>query len=104
MDRASYAAPPDGKDGIARFVRPLVDLEPLTAKCKHLGHERHAFELAVLVQRRQNFRPAEDLNPISDSQAHRLRCSPLHSPDLNWYCLTTCSAFSLLLSLIPSIY
>jgi hypothetical protein len=54
----------DRKDGIARFVRPLVDLKSFAAERKHLRHKRHAVELSVHVQGSKNFFLAADFDPI----------------------------------------
>jgi hypothetical protein len=51
VDCLMDAASANGKNCIASLVCSLVDLKPLSAESEHLGHERHAVELTVAVER-----------------------------------------------------
>ena len=68
MNGLMDAAAANRKHRIAGLVRPLVDLKTLSAEGEHFRHERHAFQLAVLVEGCEDLFPATDLNPIADTQ------------------------------------
>jgi hypothetical protein len=67
MNRTVHSAPTHRKNRVASFVRPFIDLKPLTAECEHLGHERHAIDTSVTVEGTQDFVFAAYLHPIADS-------------------------------------
>jgi hypothetical protein len=49
-------------------VRDRADAKALTAILQHLGHEGHAFEPAVFVQRGKNFLFAANLDEIAGAE------------------------------------
>jgi len=51
-------------DGIAGFVRTLVNLESPPAIREHLRHERQVFQAPAVVQGRKNFLPIPDFHPF----------------------------------------
>src|SRR5690349_19350232 len=53
---------------IARFVRALGNLKALSTVLKHLRHEGHALETAILIQRGKDFVLAPDFNPVTDAK------------------------------------
>src|SRR5262245_19975740 len=48
---------------VTHLVRPLINLNPLTAVSKHLRHEREASQAATLIQGRENLLYVGDLDP-----------------------------------------
>jgi hypothetical protein len=46
-------------------VCALVDPKALATEREHLGHERHAVELPVVVERAQDFVLASDFDPVT---------------------------------------
>ena len=65
---------PIENDGVAGFVRAFVYFEALAAILKHLRHERHAVESALLVERPQDLFLASDFDQIACPQpAHSQR-------------------------------
>ena len=61
------------KHGVAGLVRSFIDLKSLAAEREHLGHERHAIELSLLVERPQNLFLASDLYPVGNFWFAHLR-------------------------------
>src|SRR5579859_3703092 len=55
MNGMIHAASAYRKNGVAGFMRALIDGEFLAAEGQHLRHERHAVQLAVFIQGAQNF-------------------------------------------------
>ena len=63
----------NGEDRIAGLVCSFVDTKTLAAECKHLRHERHIFQTALFVKRRQDLLTTADLHPISGLQIQESR-------------------------------
>ena len=71
-------------DGVAELQGELLDPEPLPTPSEHLGHERKAVQLAVLVERRQYLSLAAHLDDLADAQVERLS----HGHLLGLHCYT----------------
>ena len=71
-------------DGVAKLQGELLDPEPLPTPSEHLGHERKAVQLAVLVERRQYLSLAAHLDDLADAQVERLS----HGHLLGLHCYT----------------
>jgi hypothetical protein len=69
MDGVLYAAQAPLLDIVTSFVRALEDPEALAAILEHLRHEGHGFELAFVVQRRQNLFAAKHLDKVTRHKA-----------------------------------
>jgi len=54
MDGIFHSSPSNGKHRVARLMSALEDLETLSAKSEHLGHERQAIQPSLLVQSSEN--------------------------------------------------
>ena len=64
-----HPTPAEPARRIAGLVGPFEHLEALAAQLEHFGHERQALQLPSVIQRRQNFFFAEDLDPIASSES-----------------------------------
>ena len=71
MDSTIDTAPANRENGVAGLVCSLVNLESLAAEGEHLGHERHAVEPAIAVERTKDFVLAPDFHPIAYAQFGR---------------------------------
>jgi hypothetical protein len=58
-------------------VRPLEDLETLSAELEHFRHEGEPVEPALLVERLQDLFLALHLHPIANSKPGRVHGGPI---------------------------
>src|SRR5579864_8554800 len=65
VDGILHAPSADREHRVAGLVRALIDVKTTAAECEHLRHERHAVELAVLVESTQDFILAANLEPVA---------------------------------------
>src|SRR5262249_39005763 len=72
-DAAVHSSPSNRKNRIASLVRTYVYLKFLPAEDKHLGHQRHSIDFAVLVERSENFFAASDPHPVTGAKLVTLR-------------------------------
>src|SRR5262245_14648328 len=50
---------------VTGLVSPLEHPKPFAAVVKHLGHERHAFELTLRIESCKNLLSTAHLNPVA---------------------------------------
>src|SRR6266481_2740274 len=72
MNRPVNPARARWENRVTGFVSPLIDLKSLAAVSEHLRHEWHSIQLAIALQRAQDFFLTSDLDPVPclESRGH----------------------------------